>query len=72
MSGRISEIPNKNAYYKDTLKKGGIVIEGWDLGTNDDGYVAAPPHLADQMKAHGFVLDPSYLGPRQAAQQPKR
>lgn len=52
---RLNEIPNPNVDYKDTLNKGGIVVEGWDLATDEDGFIKAPPHLADQLASHGFV-----------------
>ena len=50
-----SIFPTNSATYKDTQGKGRIVVRGYTLTADDQGFIEAPADIADEILPHGFV-----------------
>ena len=51
-----TKFPNTNVRFRDTRGAGGVSVEGYELHTDDDGFVEAPPRLQGHLSAHGFLM----------------
>ncbi len=43
--------------YADTKGAGGITVRGFELETDEDGYIEGPPDLAKDVEPHGFFQE---------------
>ncbi len=50
-----SKIPNTSTTFKDTFGRGKILIRGWTLEADEDGFIECPPDFASELAAHGFL-----------------
>lgn len=50
-----NKFPNQNVTFFDSRRCGGVSVRGFFLETDDDGFVEAPPALADELAPHGFL-----------------
>lgn len=49
-----SSFNSSQVRYADTKGAGGITVRGFELETDEDGYIEAPPDLAADIAPHGF------------------
>jgi hypothetical protein len=49
---------NSMTTYKDTFGKGAISVRGFNLETDEDGFIEGPPDIAADIAPHGFLPMP--------------
>ena len=49
------QFPNSIRTYKDTFKRGQISVRGFNLVTDEGGFIEAPADLAKDIEPHGFI-----------------
>ena len=49
------QYPSGMTTFKDTYKRGKIVVAGFTLEADEDGFIEAPETLAREIEPHGFV-----------------
>jgi hypothetical protein len=53
----MNKFPSATQTYKDTQKRGVIVIQGIQLESDDDGFIEAPTTFAKDLEPHGFKAE---------------
>ena len=56
-NGKRSSFISSQIRYADTLATGGITVRGFELQTDEDGLIEAPPDLAKEIEPHGFLAE---------------